>query len=75
MARMEHTDDRPYRLDRTAIQRVRAGETPDPKADARYWLTKTSLERLAAAEYLREMMFGAIPRLSRVPTGAERQRR
>jgi hypothetical protein len=64
-----------FRMDRTAAQRVRAGETLDPKADTRYWLTKTVRERFEAAEYLREVMFGVLPRLSRVPTGAERQRR
>ncbi len=67
-------------MDRTAAQRVRAGETLDPKAldpkaDTRYWLTKTVRERFEAAEYLREVMFGVLPRLSKVPTGTERQRR
>ncbi len=41
----------------------------DPRADTRYWLTKTPQERFKALEQLRIQVHGTIPRLQRLHFG------
>ncbi len=61
------SDDQPeYRLDKTAFSVANLTDEPDERA---YWHSKTPEERLRAAEYLRQLLYGYDPatlRLQRV---------
>ena len=62
----------PYRLDRSVLTITNLSEAPD---DCQFWLTKSPAERLAALEFMRQIMYGYDPttaRLQRVLTIAQR---
>lgn len=55
-----------YRLDKSAFSVADLTDEPDERA---FWLSKTPEERLRAAEYLRQLLYGYDPatlRLQRV---------
>ena len=59
------------RIDKTAFDVVSLDDDSDEKA---YWQSKTPAERLAALEFMRQVMYGYDPataRLQRVLTTAE----
>lgn len=61
-----------YRIDRTALTITTLSDSPD---DKEFWLTKSAAERLAALEFMRQMMYGnsaATARLQRVLTITQR---
>ncbi|MCU0494723.1 MAG: hypothetical protein MUD01_24315 [Chloroflexaceae bacterium] len=61
-----------YRLDRSAIAVVNLDEEP---GDAQFWLTRSSTERLAALEFMRQTLYGYNPtttRLQRILTITQR---
>jgi len=52
-----------FRMDKTVFSAGPLGEEPDDRA---YWLSKTPQERLAAVEFLRQVMFGYDPTTERL---------
>jgi hypothetical protein len=59
------------RMDKTAFSVIGLADTSDEKS---YWQSKTPAERLAALEFMRQVMYGYDPttaRLQRVLTTAE----
>jgi hypothetical protein len=62
-----------YRLDKTAFSIARLEDEGDEKA---FWISKTPEERLRAAEFLRQSLYGYDPatlRLQRVLEVVERE--
>lgn len=63
-----------FKLDKTAFSVVSADEH-DPLETTRYWLSKSTAERWAAIEFLRQVAYGYDPtttRLQRVLTITQR---
>jgi len=63
-----------FSFDKTALSVVSLFDEPD---DLEYWLSKTPQERIAATEFMRQIMFGYDPttaRLQRVLTVAQLER-
>jgi hypothetical protein len=57
-------EDQPeYRLDKTAFSVADLTDEPDERA---YWLSKTPEERLRAAEFLRQHLYGYDPATARL---------
>jgi hypothetical protein len=66
---------RPYRIDKSTLVVTSVTDSP---SDAQFWITKTPGERLAALEFMRQVMYGYDPitaRLQRVLTVTERSSR
>lgn len=46
----------------------------DAKRNVEYWLSRTTTERIAAVDQLREQYYGSLPRLQRVVRVVKRTR-
>jgi hypothetical protein len=56
--------DDTFKMDKTAFSVCTFEEAE--KQDKAYWLSKTPLERLAALEYMRQMLYGYDPDTERI---------
>jgi hypothetical protein len=54
---------------------IRVGKITDPDPDLEYWRAKTPLERLQAAELIRQVLYGYDAATARLPGPLELLRR